>query len=168
MYFVFCQILISVHPYIWTELNFLRLSSPSEGSVPLNYFLLWLYMLNITDFFEMWKYLLFFFFFTPVTCASLCLQSVPVQTHTQTVPLSLEDDPLAGCPRWLWAVCSGGTGTWMNDLEISLFQVTGVQKWSCKPGLLCLLRSIHWNKKRDKGEGGGGEGGRRFGPTQLT
>lgn len=101
-------------------------------------------------------------------CVILCLQSVLLQTHTQTVLLSLEGDLLAGCPRWLWAACSGGTGTWMNDLKIFLFQMTGVQKWSCKPGLLCLLRSIHWNKKRDMGGGRWGKGRTEIWPNPAN
>lgn len=67
-------------------------------------------------------------------------------THTQTQTRSLEGDPLPASPHSFWAACSVGTGAWMNDLEISLFQMTGERKWSCESGPLCFPRFIHKKK----------------------
>lgn len=78
-------------------------------------------------------------------------------THTQTQTRSLEGDPLPASPHSFWAACSVGTGAWMNDLEISLFQMTGERKWSCESGPLCFPRFIHKKKQRQ-----------RYGPTQPT
>lgn len=88
----------------------------------------------------------------PFTCI-VALPSSTLSLHrqsslcTHTYTHSLEGDPLPASPHSFWAACSVGTMAWMNDLEISLFQMTGVRKWSCESGPLCFPRFIHKKKK---------------------
>lgn len=88
---------------------------------------------------------------------SLNCQVLPfTHPNSQTLPWG---DPLPDSPQSSSAVCSVGTRTWMNDLELSLFQMTGVLK--CL--LPIVLLKIH-SLKKETWE----EGGQRYGPTQPT
>lgn len=93
-------------------------------------------------------------FFKNSSCHQQC---VTPQTHTQTVRLSPEGAALAGCPRWLSAVCSGGTGA-MNErsgkLPVSGDRCAEVELQArpiMPPDIHSFKKKRHLGKREDRG-----------------